>query len=72
MSATSTGGGSSGGPPPGGGGSGGGSGGGPGAAVPIRFARTPGEIDADNLIDYSAKEGKTAFKTAIAVLGESK
>ena len=78
---TSTGGGSSGGSPPGGGGPGGGGGGGPGgpggpggagAAAPIRFARTPGEIDADNLIDYSTKEGKIAFKTAIAALGETK
>ena len=68
-------------PPPGGGGGGGGGGppAGPPAGVPaapaphvIQFARTPGDLDADNLIDYSTKEGRATFKAAIASLGEEK
>ena len=71
-----SGGGGPGGPPGGGGGGPGGPGAGiPGAILPppqVRFASTPGELDADDLIDYSTKEGRAAFKIAISSLGDDK
>ena len=39
---------------------------------PVVFARTPGELDANNIIDYSTREGRTMFKNAISELSEEK
>ena len=57
--------------PPGGGGGGGGWGGPPGPP-PVVFARTPGELAANDILDYSTKEGKNSFKVAIKELSISK
>ena len=65
-------------PAPGGGGGGGGrpSGGpGPGPVAPapvIQFARTPGELAAGQIIDYSTKEGRANFKFATKELSNVK
>ena len=62
----------------GGGGDGGGGGGGgdgvvdPPGPPPVVFARTPGELEADYILDYSTKEGKNAFKAATKPLSETK
>ena len=42
------------------------------AATAVVFARTPGELDADSILDYSTKEGRTKFKHATSELSDVK
>ena len=55
-------------PPPAAAAGGGGWGGGPprGPPSPVVFARTPGELEANDLINYATREGRATFRHAIA------